>query len=82
MIALTCPAAADAAAADGATVAFTALSMTESSIDSDYSASFVHPHTAYVAAAGDAISGGTYGYAGLSNYPAVIPSVLAVGGTS
>ncbi len=75
-------AAADAAAADGATVAFTALSMTESSTDSDYSASFLHPHTAYVAAAGDAPNGGTYGYAGLPNYPAVLPGVLAVGGTT
>ncbi len=69
------------AAHAGATVIVTAYTSGEDTIDSDWALDYVQPHAAIVAAAGDALTGATYGY-GEPQFPANMPGVIAVGGTS
>jgi hypothetical protein len=72
--------AAQAAADAGATAVVTTFTGTESSGDDTYASDYANPRTAFVAAVGDPLAG-DYGYSGDVNFPAVLPSVLAVGGT-
>jgi hypothetical protein len=69
------------AAHAGATVIVTAYTSTEDTIDSNWALDYLAPRAAIVAAAGDAQVGATYGY-GDTQFPANMPEVIAVGGTT
>lgn len=69
-----------AAAKAGATVTVTAIDPIESPTDATFAAAFTQPHTAVVAATGDAEIG-SYGFTGDVHFPSTLPDVVAVGGT-
>ena len=64
------------AARAGATVVLTTNNQAEAPDDSQYASDYSHPGTAFVSAAGDSA------YTGLVYFPATLPTVIAVGGTS
>jgi subtilase family serine protease len=69
-------AAVNIAAKKGATVIVTTFDQAEDPSDTQYAADYRHPHSIVVAASGDE------GYSGSAYFPATLPSVLSVGGTS
>lgn len=72
--------AAASAASAGATVLVTTFATGEADDDSQYEGDFATSGMVTVTAAGDA--SGTYGYSGAPEFPAALPGVLAVGGTT
>jgi hypothetical protein len=71
-----------AAAKAGATVIVTTFTPPEIPGDSAYVLDYTNAHAVVVAATGDPSTGGKWGYTGSLNFPASLPNVLAVGGTT
>jgi hypothetical protein len=69
-----------AAGRAGASVIVTTFTPGETVQDPSFAADFSTGHAAVVSAVGDPAAG-KYGYTGALNFPAALPSVLAVGGT-
>ncbi len=69
-------AAVSTAAQAGAGIIVTTFTAPEASDDAQYAADYSHPHSVVVSAAGD------NGFTGALSFPASLPGVIAVGGTS